>query len=189
MPYEKRMRDFRVTTVFEGTSEIHSIYPALYLIRVLGKKLKDSGRGRIGQAAYLIKESLRMPAIPSHFKNSIMKKAARTARRNTRAVRRMVHLGLLLHGKKIVGKEFFLRRVTYLSLDLFGLLAILAWIEKDKVNGVDIKEKLHLLDYYLYEVENSAAHNRRFFAHREESLHSKVFKDILARKGDEEKNE
>jgi hypothetical protein len=30
---EKRMRGFRVTTVFEGTIEIHSIYPALYLMR------------------------------------------------------------------------------------------------------------------------------------------------------------
>jgi acyl-CoA dehydrogenase family protein 9 len=29
-PYEKRMRDFRVTTVFEGTTEIHSVYPALF---------------------------------------------------------------------------------------------------------------------------------------------------------------
>ncbi|MFV2082745.1 MAG: acyl-CoA dehydrogenase family protein, partial [bacterium] len=36
LPYEKRMRDFRVTTLFEGTSEIHSIYPALYLARSLG---------------------------------------------------------------------------------------------------------------------------------------------------------
>ena len=187
MPYEKRMRDFRVTTVFEGTSEIHSIYPALYLIRVLGKKLKGSGRGRISQAAYLIMEGLRGSAIPLHFKNSTMKRAARTARRNARAVRRMVHLGLLFHGKKIVGKEFLLRRVTNLSLDLLGLLSILAWIEKDRVNGMDIREKLHLLDYFLLEVKKAAAHNRRLFAHREESLHSRVFKDILTRKGDEER--
>jgi len=189
MPYEKRMRDFRVTTVFEGTSEIHSIYPALYLLRVLGKKLKSSGRGRIGQAVYLIMESLTGPAIPLHYKNSTMKRAVRAARRNARAVRRMVHLGVLFHGKKIVGKEFLLRRVTNLSLDLFGLLAILAWIEKDRANGMDTREKLHLLGYFLLEVENSAVINRRLFARREESVHSKVYKDILARKGDEGKNE
>jgi acyl-CoA dehydrogenase family protein 9 len=189
MPYEKRMRDFRVTTVFEGTSEIHSIYPALYLVRILGKKLKSSGRGRIGQAVYLIMEGLRGPAIPLHYKNSTMKRAVRTARRNARAIRRMVHLGVLLYGKRIVGKEFFLRRVTNLSLDLFGLLAILGWIEKDRANGMDIREKLHLLGYFLLEVENSAVINRRLFARREESVHSKVYNDILAREGDEGKNE
>jgi acyl-CoA dehydrogenase family protein 9 len=32
-PHEMRMRDFRVTTIFEGTTEIHSIYPALFVIR------------------------------------------------------------------------------------------------------------------------------------------------------------
>ncbi|TNF48236.1 hypothetical protein EP232_02625 [bacterium] len=186
MPYEKRMRDFRVTTVFEGTSEIHSIYPALYLIRVLGKKLKGSGRGRFGQAAYLIREGLSGSAIPLHFKNSTMKRAVRVARKNARAVRRMLHLGLLLHGKKIVGREFFLRRITDLSLDLFGVLATLAWIEKDRDKGIDTREKLHLLDFFLYEAEKAAAQNRRLFARREESLHRRVFKDILAQKGDGE---
>ena len=39
-PYEKRMRDFRVTTIFEGTTEIHSMYPALYAIRGLSKKMQ-----------------------------------------------------------------------------------------------------------------------------------------------------
>jgi acyl-CoA dehydrogenase family protein 9 len=37
-PYEKRMRDFRVTTIFEGTTEIHSIYPALFVLRTLIKQ-------------------------------------------------------------------------------------------------------------------------------------------------------
>ena len=27
LPFEKRLRDFRVTTIFEGTTEIHTIYP------------------------------------------------------------------------------------------------------------------------------------------------------------------
>ena len=36
-PYEKRLRDFRVTTIFEGTTEIHSMYPALTALRAAGK--------------------------------------------------------------------------------------------------------------------------------------------------------
>ena len=41
-PYEKRLRDFRVATVFEGTTEIHSIYPALSGMRNLGNQLRDN---------------------------------------------------------------------------------------------------------------------------------------------------
>ncbi|MEJ2658458.1 MAG: acyl-CoA dehydrogenase family protein [Desulfobacterales bacterium] len=43
-PHEMRMRDFRVTTIFEGTSEIHSIYPALFVIRALTKPLFEPFR-------------------------------------------------------------------------------------------------------------------------------------------------
>lgn len=189
MPYEKRMRDFRVTTVFEGTSEIHSIYPALYLVRVLGKKLKSSGKGRISQAIHLLGECLTGPAIPLHYKNPTMKRAVRAARKNAKAVRRMVHLGVLFHGQKIVGKEFLLRRITNLSLNLFGLLAILALIEKERTAGLDTTDKLHLLDYFVHEAEKTAAHNRRLFARREESLHNRVFRDILTEKENEDKNE
>ena len=44
LPYEKRMRDFRVATVFEGTTEVHSIYPALLGMRQIQKAFKESGR-------------------------------------------------------------------------------------------------------------------------------------------------
>jgi acyl-CoA dehydrogenase family protein 9 len=44
-PYEKRMRDFRVTTIFEGTTEIHSIYPALFVLRALNKRSQAEPAG------------------------------------------------------------------------------------------------------------------------------------------------
>jgi acyl-CoA dehydrogenase family protein 9 len=50
LPCEKRLRDFRVTTIFEGTTEIHAIYPPLLLVKDLTsihnhKKDKGSGFG------------------------------------------------------------------------------------------------------------------------------------------------
>ena len=55
LPYEKRLRDFRVTTVFEGTSEIHSIYPPLFLIRNMTKDKKSSGISLIKALLMLFK--------------------------------------------------------------------------------------------------------------------------------------
>ena len=50
-PYEKRLRDFRVTTIFEGTTEIHSMYPALTALRAAAKAIK--GLGPVGKLLYL----------------------------------------------------------------------------------------------------------------------------------------
>ncbi|GBE14137.1 MAG TPA: hypothetical protein ENH32_00985 [Proteobacteria bacterium] len=178
-PYEKRMRDFRVTTVFEGTTEIHSIYPALSLMRALGKRLKESGRGRVGQAFYLLKEGLKCPSLRLRCKNGEMRRAAHTARRNARAVRRMAHLGLLFYGKKITAKEFFLRRITYLSLDCYGLLAMLARIGDDQEKGRDVTESVHRLAYFNGEAMKAGKVNRRLFTRRSERLHRDVYSDLL----------
>ena len=50
-PYEKRLRDFRVATVFEGTTEIHSIYPALSALRSLSKQIKELGEKNLPSSA------------------------------------------------------------------------------------------------------------------------------------------
>ena len=50
-PYEKRMRDFRVTTIFEGTTEIHSMYPALYFMRDIMRQHKQMASEKIELSA------------------------------------------------------------------------------------------------------------------------------------------
>jgi acyl-CoA dehydrogenase family protein 9 len=58
-PYEKRMRDFRVTTIFEGTTEIHSVYPAMFVLRMLSKRIQASTTGRLSKGVLLAKEMFR----------------------------------------------------------------------------------------------------------------------------------
>ena len=73
-PYEKRMRDARVTTVFEGTTEIHSIYPALFLARDLGKALKKAGP--IGKLALMAGGSMGGPRARALAKVASLKEGA-----------------------------------------------------------------------------------------------------------------
>jgi len=54
-PYEKRMRDFRVTTIFEGTTEIHSIYPALFTLRTLAKRIAAECPTTASRLKFLLK--------------------------------------------------------------------------------------------------------------------------------------
>lgn len=124
-PYEKRLRDFRVTTIFEGTTEIHSIYPALLGLRRLGKEIKS--RGGLGRMLFLLGEFL------SSYKplgwridnpDQLIRRAFLLAGANSKTIRRMLVLCAAVHGERAAGKEFLLRRITNLSLYTFALLSL-----------------------------------------------------------------
>ena len=125
-PYEKRLRDFRVATVFEGTTEIHSIYPALTALRNLSKEVRQVGKKPSSRARFFLTNLFRRAEWPLELKDRTLNKASNLARANARTIRRLLLLGSAVYGEKALKKQFFLRRVTTLSLYLYGLLAVLA---------------------------------------------------------------
>jgi acyl-CoA dehydrogenase family protein 9 len=177
-PYGKRMRDFRVTTVFEGTTEIHSLYPALFLLRSLGKDLASGGRGRIRQFFSLVAGLLKSPPWTLTADEAVSRRAERRARYCARKVRKMVHLTLLFYGRKAVKREFLLRRITHLSLAAFGILSVLARLESVRRGGGDAREELRLLSYFLEETEETVRRDRGFFDGRKEKFHRSVYRDL-----------
>ena len=174
-PYEKRMRDFRVTTIFEGTTEIHSIYPALYLLRETGKRMRSQAGGRLSQMAYLLKQLLLPPRWKLRFSRGAMNRAKRFAWFNTVLLRWMLATGLLLYGRRVSQKQFFLRRITHLSLNLFGTLALLSRIEAARQRGRNVAAELLLLDYFVAEAKNARKGDSLRSAFRRERLHAKIF--------------
>ncbi len=178
-PYEKRMRDFRVTTVFEGTSEIHSIYPPLYLARTVGKRLKEvGGKNPFNRFFFLWKGFWKGGEFRKKFDDPTLRKAARLIRKNTGTLRRNLYLALGIHGKKIGEKEFLLRRITHLSLDTFALLSVAALINDRKAQGNPTTNEMNLLAYLLEEAKLRRRENRRFFTNRKEKLHRKIFSEL-----------
>lgn len=178
-PYEKRMRDFRVTTVFEGTTEIHSVYPALFLLRALGKRLGGGKKGAVARLYYLLKELLHRYPWPLTSDDPVLRRAARIAQRNARAVRRMAHLALLLYGRRAVEKEFLLRRITHLSLNAYGILSCLVFLESaGRRNGRKRGEELAMLRYFLEETKEARRREGGFFGRPKEKIHSAIWKDL-----------
>ncbi len=150
MPYEKRMRDFRVATVFEGTTEIHSIYPPVYLIRRLNRSIKAFSGGGLKTLLFLISGMLGekgwktpLSAVP------VMKKGARFIRSSSRKIRLLIYGGLLVYGRNIVQKEFFLRRITFLSCYLYGTICMMARINNRKRRGADVCDDRKVLAYFI----------------------------------------
>lgn len=167
MPYEKRMRDFRVTTIFEGTSEIHSIYPPLTVFRRLGKELRS--KGAVGKALALVQ--LRRPQIDVSAAGGdpVLRKALSTARDGERLFRKLLRYGLTKYGKNVVEREFFLRRMTRLSVSSYWLLASVAVLA---TQGEPVRaDQRALLEYLIVEAEETQHAGGTPVATRRETAH------------------
>ncbi|MGD9174446.1 MAG: acyl-CoA dehydrogenase family protein [Desulfobacterales bacterium] len=181
-PYEKRMRDFRVTTIFEGTTEIHSMYPAMFALRTLGKHIQAQASSKLSQLMTLVKATFRRSNWPLAFNDPNMKRASRLARSSARRIRLMILAGFLIYGRSISQKQFFLRRITTLSLYLYGIIAMLAKVETARKSGRDISADLDVLAYFLEEARQARKLNRRLFSVRQEQLHRRIASEIVGGK-------
>jgi acyl-CoA dehydrogenase family protein 9 len=170
LPYEKRIRDFRVTTVFEGTTEIHSIYPSLALFRSLGRALQD----RKGLARLLLFARVaRTRALdPRREKHPRLREALQVAAGSERRFRRLLAAGFRRYGKEVASEEFFLRRMTHLSLSLFWLAAAVGFEKALHPDGLFPVEELDVIQYLaeesreLQSCEGNLAPSARERAHR-----------------------
>jgi len=152
LPYEKRMRDFRVATVFEGTTEIHSIYPPLYFIRKVSELLKSRKKGKLGSLLYLTGEMLSLRRLSvTAGEGKELKRAASFARKCAARIKFLLHAAMIFYGKRVVRREFFLRRVATMSIYLYGSVSMLARIKKLGREGKDSTRERLILDCFVKE--------------------------------------
>jgi len=177
-PYEMRMRDFRVTTIFEGTTEIHSIYPALFVIRALTKQIQKAYPGKISQFHQLLKMLFRRSSWKMKFKHHRLNHAVRLAKSLSRRIRFLMVVELMIYGRNVTEKQFFLRRITFLSVYLYGLLALTARLSSDQKDGSDLSENMDILAYFMEEARSYQRHNGSIRASCMERLHKRVFRHL-----------
>jgi acyl-CoA dehydrogenase family member 9 len=171
-PYEKGMRDARVTTIFEGTTEIHSIYPALLGLRALGKEIgAKRGAARMVLVAQKLLSAYLGPGLK--FYPEFPAEAAREAAVLGRAIRRLLIAGVLHYGKGVMLQEFYLRRLTTLSLHLFGIIALVKYLRI----GAGSRGN-RILDYFLEEAKAARKGNNRLRDSRLEKITAQVMKDL-----------
>jgi acyl-CoA dehydrogenase family protein 9 len=171
LPYEKRLRDFRVTTVFEGTTEIHSIYPPLGVFRSYGKELQArKGLGKL----ILLNRIARKRALALRDSHPVLRKAVRTASRSEELFRSLLVAGFRRYGKDIAAQEFFLRRMIHLSLSLFWLVSVVAREKLRHPAGDYPQEELDLVEYLIEEAREVQARDGRVARSRKERLHQRL---------------
>jgi len=182
-PYEQRMRDFRVTTIFEGTTEIHSMYPALSLIRALGKKMSGENRGKSRQALYLLRGAfialLAGRFRDVSFRDRRLRRLLRFINKTNRRVRFVLHAGLLLYGKKIVHKQYFLRKITLMSLHLYAVVSAMAVMNTRQKTGKGISCDLLLLTSFLDEARRQQKENSFLSLKRRGHLSKEIINTMI----------
>jgi acyl-CoA dehydrogenase family protein 9 len=180
LPYELRMRDFRVATIFEGTTEIHSIYPALFVFRRLVKELRGLSGNKLKSGLFLLKNAFKRMRWQLRFNQADMDRAVGVARANARWMRFLVYAGLLIYGKNIIHREFLLRRITGLSLHMYGILSALARIDAARKSGKKVSEDIDLLNYFVEESKLSRRRNTSLFPSRRERLIKRITAALTA---------
>ncbi len=178
-PYEKRMRDFRVTTIFEGTTEIHSMYPALYFMRDIMRRHKQVASKKFDSLISIMKLIFLRTRWHVKFESGPMRQAARVSKSLATRIRYMVLAGFLLYREKVFTKQYYLRSITYLSLYLFATVAMLARIEGFRREGHDVEEDLKLLELISERARQVRKENFRLLPTREERLNDDIIPFII----------
>ncbi len=176
LPYEKRMRDFRVTTVFEGTSEIHSMYPAFFLGRDIGRELSKPGFA--GRFLTILGLYAGMPRIRTRVSMPLLGKGLRLARRNIALLRRNTLAAVLRYGSGFTSREYLARRLTQLSLDAYILISCAGNIMERTDAGEDTRGLARLYAFVLEESREHAKTARRFGSPLVESSVSEIMHDL-----------
>lgn len=151
LPYERRMRDFRVTTIFEGTTEIHSIYPALTIARGLSEMLE--GRGAVGKLVTLIRFRTMRELRKFQSADPSLRPALSSARKGEALVRKLTVRAVTKFKRGIAEHEFVLRRITNLSLSVYVLIATVARLEDGYDVGEIPREDIESLRYLQEEAD------------------------------------
>ena len=161
-PYEKRLRDSRVTTIFEGTTEIHSIYPPLSLLRNIVRQHP----GLAGMARLRWAPSLWHAGDPD---NAVRKSLGRV-KSYCRTFRKLLLSGMLKYGKNMPEKEYLLRRLTNISLVIYSLLSLSYKIRALRIKGRDYNNAGKALVYFLATSKQTVRENYRLLPDRREAL-------------------
>ncbi len=176
-PYEKRMRDLRVATIFEGTTEIHSIYPPISLLRGVAKKIFSRDRPFLVRFPDLA--ALRFPhAGWSTADPDFLVRRSLAAVKNYSGIFRKLFLkAMLKFGKRFIEMEYLCRRLTGISINLFILMALSLKIKEFRKMNLPVENARRALEFYLETSKEEVIQNSRLYPDKRE----KIYHDLIDR--------
>jgi alkylation response protein AidB-like acyl-CoA dehydrogenase len=158
LPYERVMRDARINRIFEGTNDILRLFIALNAMAEVGAQLKELAEGVRGVLAdpikgfgvlsdYALKHATLRTGLVGEKRgwtllHPSLHVLAEQFEEQTRELAWVADRVLRRHGKAIIDKQFALRRIADILVDLFVLTAVLSRVSAAvEVSGEDKAER------------------------------------------------
>jgi alkylation response protein AidB-like acyl-CoA dehydrogenase len=156
---ERFLRDSRINTIFEGSSEIMRLFIAREMLdphlkvagAVLNSKLPMSQRSRAAAGAFWFYArwypAQWLPANPSGCRNPVLKRHLRNAAKTSRRLARGLFHSMVRHGPKLEREQLLLFRFVNIGAELFAMTAVCLHADQ-LLNGAGDGEVLRLADYF-----------------------------------------
>ena len=143
-PYEIIVRDTRINRIFEGTNEILRLYVSLSGMKDAGEYLKDLSK-KLGNifndpikgfgvlSGYATKKAAQLTPMGRdriEAVNPLLSAQAVVFEQYTRELAKATEIILRRHGKNIVDKQFAMKRIADVTIDLFVGLCILSRVSR-----------------------------------------------------------
>jgi alkylation response protein AidB-like acyl-CoA dehydrogenase/3-hydroxyacyl-CoA dehydrogenase/enoyl-CoA hydratase/carnithine racemase len=166
IPLERFLRDSRINTIFEGSSEIMRLFLAREALdphlkvsgAVLNSKLPPAQRMRgAAKAALFYARWYPKQWLPTELfkvrssKTALISRHFRYAARTSRRLARTMFHAMLLNGPKLERQQLLLGRFVDIGTELFAITATCLRAERlmqGEEPGVNKAELLHLVDYF-----------------------------------------
>ena len=163
VPVERWMRDCRINTIFEGSSEIMRLFiarealdPHLKIGAAVfnttlsnGARLKAAVRSGLFYALWYPKQWFPFGGGLPTNEHASVKRALRTTQRLSRKLARTLFHAMLRHGPKLDKQQVLLGRFVDIGTELFALSAAAAYAEASIASGQrQTGETLELLDFF-----------------------------------------
>ncbi|MDE2304089.1 MAG: acyl-CoA dehydrogenase family protein [Gammaproteobacteria bacterium] len=184
-PYEQATRDSRILTIFEGTNEVLRLYVALSGLKDLGRGfaelrtaldeifnhpikgfgvLGDYAEKRLTQATGLGRDRIAADLPPS------LRAAGEVYEKYTLELAKAADFVLRRHGRGIAERQFELKRIADLAIDLFVGLCVLsraASLSTDPVHGA---QALAIADVFAQQARRRMAASIRRITRNEDEV-------------------
>jgi alkylation response protein AidB-like acyl-CoA dehydrogenase len=165
-PYERAVRDSRINRIFEGTNDILRLFIALTAMNDVGTQLKElatlvktsvadpiKGFGVLSDYARkraALATGLVGPKRAFTLLHPAVKEEAEVVEEATRDVATAADRILRKHGGKVVGKQFALKRLADVLIDLFVLSSVLSRVNSavEEKSAKGAAEELEILKVF-----------------------------------------
>ena len=184
LAYERILRDSRILTIFEGTSEILRLFIALSGIRDAGRLLQELGSavedifndpikgfglltdyaGRRITNVTSIGQKRIIGAVPDELRDDAL-----VFEKYALEFGRMTDVLLRRHGRAIVDKQFALQRAADVTIDLFVGLCVLSRVSKmDDNDSEQYRQAVSIAHQFSQQAKRRMNRNLRAMLHNED---------------------